>query len=230
MKKLFTSICLCGAAMAFSWGPAERAQQSQAPGQKPTSIKAHANEVVLDVVVRDKKGRPVDDLKAEDFHVTDNGNPETLTSFRLVQGNEAVAAGNQRQKLDPLRQIRLVTMIFQCSSNDARRLARDAALDLLKDQLPQNVYMSVMAIDHKIDVIQAFTNDLALLRKGIDRATRSENSDYSKDTDSVRTQLQAMLGAANGSQTQQGQINDQAAAAGAAAQAKGPNGSAFANL
>ncbi|HEV2349831.1 MAG TPA: VWA domain-containing protein [Terriglobia bacterium] len=231
MKKLMTITSLCVAACMVAAVPAAvPAQQSPVPASAGATIKSHANEVILDVVVRDKKGRAVDDLKADDFHVTDNGDPEAITSFRLVQGSEAIGAGGKRMQLDPLRQIRLVTMIFHCSSNDARRLARDAALDLLKGQLPQNVYMSVMTIDHKIEVIQAFTNDLTLLRQGIDRATGSEISDYSKDTEAVRMQLQAMLGPANGNQTQQGQINDQSAAVNAAAQAQNPNGSSFANL
>ncbi|HLY63400.1 MAG TPA: VWA domain-containing protein [Terriglobia bacterium] len=230
MKKLFTLICLCGAAMVFSWGPAERAQQPQTPAQEPTSIKAETNEVLLDVVVRDKKGREVNDLKAEDFHIMDNGDSETIDSFRLVQGGEAIGVGGKRMQLDPLRQIRLVTLIFHCFNNDAERVARDAAFDLLKGELPQNVYMAVMTIDHKIEVLQPFTNDIALLRKGIDRATRSNSTDFSKDTDAVKTQLQAMLGPNNGVQSQQGQVDDLAASAQAAAQGQNPNGAAFANV
>jgi VWFA-related protein len=121
-------------------------------------------------------------------------------------------------------------MIFHCYNNDARRLAHDAAVDLLKGELPQNVYMAVMTIDHKIEVIQPFTNDPALLRKAIDRATRSENTDFSKDTELVRSQLQAMLGPNNGVQSEQGQINNLAASAQSAAQARGANGSDFATV
>src|SRR5215467_1303654 len=122
------------------------AQQSQAPAPQAPAIKSAGEEVLLDVVVRDKKGRAVNDLKPEDFQVLDNGEPKKILSFRLVQGQEAVAAGGSRTPLDPLRQIRLLTMIFQNSNNDARRLARDAALELIKSELPQNVYLSVMTI------------------------------------------------------------------------------------
>jgi VWFA-related protein len=167
--------------------------------------------VLLDVVVRDKKGHRVDDLKPEDFQIFDNGEPKKITSFRLVHGGEAIGAGGTRTQLDPLRQIRLVTMIFHCSDNNARRLAHDAALDLLKGELPQNVYMAIMTIDFKLEVLQAFTNDTALLRQAIDRATRSHVTDFSKDTETVRRQLEQMLGPnAGGAQTLQGQINSSA--------------------
>lgn len=197
--------------VAASLGLAAYAQQPQTPSAPAPTVKAAAEEVLLDVVVRDKKGHRVDDLKPEDFQIFDNGEPKKITSFRLVQGGEAIGAGGTRTELDPLRQIRLVTMIFQCSDTNSRRLARDAALDLLKGELPQNVYIAIETIDYKIEVLQAFTNDTALIRKAIDRATRSNVSDFSKDTETVRRQLEEMLGPnTTGEQTMQQQINNMA--------------------
>src|SRR5437762_5547229 len=170
---------------------------AQVPTGSPapqTAITAKSEEVLVDIVVRDKKGHLVTDLKAEDFHVLDNGQPKKITSFRLVQGGEAVATGGARSQLDPLRQVRLVTVILQCWSSDARRFARDAVSDMLKGELPQNVFMSITTIDHKLEVLQPYTNDLALLRKALDRATRSEVKDYSADTAAVQKQLETMLG------------------------------------
>ena len=205
------------------------AQQPQIPSAPGPAIKGAAEEVLLDVVVRDKKGHPVDDLKPEDFQVFDNGEPRTITSFRLVRGEEAIGAGGVRTQLDPLRQIRLVTMIFQCSDNNARRLARDAALDLLKGELPQNVYVAIMAIDFKLEVIQAFTNDPELLRRAIDRATRSHVTDFSRDTETVRRQLEQMLGPnIGGAQTPQDQLNS--SSPGVSSQGPPTNPGAFASV
>ncbi len=201
-----------GSVAAFvmvSAGLAVCAQQPEIPPASRATVKAAAEEVLLDVVVRDKKGHRVDDLKPEDFQIFDNGEPKKITSFRLVRGGEAIGAGGTRTELDPLRQIRLVTMIFQVSDNNARRLAHDAALDLLKGELPQNVYMAIMAIDFKLQVLQAFTNDTALVRQAIDRATRSHVTDFSKDTETVRRQLEQMLGPnTGGALSAQGQINN----------------------
>src|SRR6266498_126610 len=189
--------------------------QAQASQNSPEStIKSTSEEVLLDVVVRDKKGHLVSDLKPEDLRVFDNGVEKKISSFRLVQGGEAVASGGTRTQLDPLRQIRLLTLIFQCWSPDARRLARDASLDMMKSELPQNVFMAVMTIDHKLQVLQPYTNDLALLRKAIDRATKSEVKDYSSDTAIVEKQLQGMLGPnSSGALTQQAQIDNSQATA-----------------
>ena len=62
--------------------------------------------------------------------------------MRLVEGREAIEKGAKVQ-LDPLRQIRLVTLAFRPLGLDGRRLARSAALDLIKDQA-QNVFYAVV--------------------------------------------------------------------------------------
>jgi VWFA-related protein len=189
---LRTSLCL--AAIAISGVQAQTAQTPETPvsGQEP-SFQAGGEEVVLDVVVRDKKNRAVNDLKAQDFEVTDNGEKRAIKSFRLVQGNEAVSAAGTKTPLDPMRQVRLLTLIFDGLDNDGRRLSRDAGLSLLKNELQPNVYISVMAIDHALEAIQPFTNDRDLLKKAVQRATGG-SSNFASDTARVRAQLQTMLG------------------------------------
>jgi len=171
-------------------------QASNASGQNP-AFKAGAEETVMDVVVRDKKGRLVTDLKESDFTITDNGESRPIKSFRLVEGTEAISSSGGRAQLDPLRQLRLITLVFQGGDQNAKKLARDAAMELIKEELAQNVYMSVMAIDHKLQAIQPFTNDRQLLKKGIARATASVN-DYTSDTIQVKANLEQILGPMQG--------------------------------
>ena len=45
-------------------------------------IRVRSNEVRLDVVVKDKKGRPIKDLKASDFEILEDGVPQKVESFR----------------------------------------------------------------------------------------------------------------------------------------------------
>src|ERR1044072_7089472 len=58
-------------------------------GQNPAQdqdevIRVRSNEVRLDVVVKDKKGRPIKDLKATDFEVLADGVAQKVESFRFV--------------------------------------------------------------------------------------------------------------------------------------------------
>ncbi len=217
-SKLMLVIAAMGASLpAQTSAPAATAATNAA--EESTTFKARAEETVLDVVVRDKKGRLVKDLKESDFTVTDNGQTRPIKGFRIVEGTEAISSSGGRMQLDPLRQLRLITLVFQGGDQNAKKLSRDAALELIKGELAQNVYISVMAIDHKLQALQPFTNDRALLRKAIARATASVN-DYTADTIQVRKDLEQMLGPAQGGDTSlTGQAN---AATTAAATATGP--------
>src|ERR1700756_4997681 len=81
-----------GCAVQGQAPPAQTATPSASAPSPDTSMQVPAlssntNEVTLDRVVKDKKHKPVLDLKAEDIVVTDNDAPVKLTGFRLVKGN-----------------------------------------------------------------------------------------------------------------------------------------------
>jgi VWFA-related protein len=163
-------------------------------------VQVSGEEVMLDVVVRDKKGKLLSDLKPADFTVYDNGEQRQIKSFRFIQGTEesvaaAAAAGGAgaRKQLDPLRQLRLITLVFQGLDANSAKLAREAAMQLLKGELTQNVYVSVMYIDNKLEAIQAFTNDRDLLKHGIEVATTPVNS-HASENNRVRQQIATLLG------------------------------------
>src|SRR4051794_5069110 len=94
---IFLSELILAAGVAV---PPLPAQQAGVP-----TVKTTVDEVLLDLIVRDKKGKPVADLKPGDITVVDNGAKQTLTSFRLVSGSEALSDSGTRTALDPLRQV-----------------------------------------------------------------------------------------------------------------------------
>ncbi|ADW67274.1 VWA domain-containing protein [Granulicella tundricola] len=71
--------------------PAAAPGQVGAPGNQPVknpdgtyTIRNNARLVVLDMVVTDPKGKVVTDLKKEDFHVTEAGDPENILNFEVA--------------------------------------------------------------------------------------------------------------------------------------------------
>src|SRR6266496_6412792 len=60
-------------------------QTSASAGQRPTIV-SNVEEVTLDLAVRDKKNKPVLDLKPDDIAVKDNGSPVKISNLRLVSG------------------------------------------------------------------------------------------------------------------------------------------------
>src|SRR6478735_6724317 len=69
-------------------GLAVHAQQpaasAQAPAGQPT-FRTGINTVRVDVIVSDKKGEPVTDLKLEDFEITEDGKPQKPETVRLIK-------------------------------------------------------------------------------------------------------------------------------------------------
>jgi VWFA-related protein len=72
---------------------AEQAKDSQ---ENPSAIVVNVNRVLIPVVVRDKQGQAVGDLKKEDFRVFDNDKPQTISGFTIEKrgGNESRTEGN----------------------------------------------------------------------------------------------------------------------------------------
>ena len=70
--------------------------------QQPPAVKTNVNEVLLDLVVRDKKGKPITDLKPEEVTITDNGVKQTILSLREVRGTEAISATGASMPLDQI--------------------------------------------------------------------------------------------------------------------------------
>src|SRR6516164_8526711 len=92
---------------------------------QPPTIKTNVDEVLLDLIIRDKKGKPITDLESTELSVFDNGVRQKLTGFRLVSGAQAIAATGNKTTLDPLQQIRLVTLAFEAMTEPSqRKLAR----------------------------------------------------------------------------------------------------------
>src|SRR4051812_30442399 len=90
MRLLF--VCVCAAAMSFAGRPLTQTVAGQQDDQK---VVVNASEVLFDVVVRDKKGRVVNDLRPSDFEVYEDGVAQEVNSFRLVtrnNGNDGSAA------------------------------------------------------------------------------------------------------------------------------------------
>lgn len=172
--------------------PNSAAQMMSTP-PPPSVFKAGAEEVVLDVIVRDKKGKPITDLTPSEIKVFDDGVERQIKSMRLVTGAEAIEKGS-RVPLDAMRQIRLVTLVFQQLGDSARRIARDAALNLIKGDQAQNVFYSVVTVDTQLNALQAFTTDREALKKAIELATSGKYSTFAAESARVKEQLKEIAG------------------------------------
>jgi VWFA-related protein len=63
--------------------PPQKDQQQQPPA--PPTFRTGINYVRVDVIVSDKTGKPVDDLKPTDFEVFEDNKPQSIENFKLIQ-------------------------------------------------------------------------------------------------------------------------------------------------
>jgi VWFA-related protein len=178
-----TTLSVCGLSSAAQQPPAPPATaappaQTQPAGQQQGSARpvygTTSSVVLLDVIVRDKKGKPVRDLQPSEIKVTEDGSPRELTAFRLVEGqvSEDRVQGPAQGGLqpDPNRQVSLVTMVFD-KVLDNRMLSRQAALDFIANNMESNVWIAVWSIDQRLYLRQEFTHDPYLIKQAILAAT-----------------------------------------------------------
>jgi len=164
------------------------------------AIRSTTQEVLLDVVVRDKKGRLVKDLSASDFEVSDDGAGQQLRSFRLVTGPDAAPPSTEPVKsgvpaaatVDPLRQVRLVTLAFDRLGPDGRNNIRQAVTELLKAEMGPNVFFAVFSIDQRLSVLQQYTADKELVRKAVAKVTATSSSLYKSESDQIEEELKTI--------------------------------------
>ena len=73
-------------------------QDPNAPPTQPT-FRTGINFVRVDAIVTDKQGRPVADLKPEDFEVLEDGKPQSIETFKLIRvdGNPPPGEGAPRE-------------------------------------------------------------------------------------------------------------------------------------
>ncbi|MDT5263323.1 MAG: hypothetical protein QOC61_2327, partial [Acidobacteriota bacterium] len=171
-------------------GLPSHAQTTQNKDQQEEVVRVGSNEVVLDVVVRDKKGRVVKDLSTSDFEVYEDGVRQNVTSFRLVTRGAGAAPSDGGAKAGTtsaaslnapggagrgVERVGAVALVFDRLSPESRVRARQAALAYLGGGLTPEDLVGVFGIDLSLRVYQPFTNNEQLVRRGIEGAG-SQNS------------------------------------------------------
>jgi VWFA-related protein len=136
------------------------AQTVPAPPAPVPTIVTNADEVSLDLVVRDKRNKPVLDLKPEDVAITDNGALVKISDLHLVTGQSTTE--------------HLVTMVFDRLEPSAANNARNIAGRILKALPDIGFSVSVLSVDGRLKLFQQFTADRAALGIAI-RLASEEN-------------------------------------------------------
>jgi VWFA-related protein len=166
--------------------------------QDETPIRLRANEVSLDIVVRDRKGRPVRDLKAPDFEVFEDGVRQRIESFRFVTREGPISENAKRKDRKeeaapgiptPLDSTspRVIALVFDRLSPEARALARKAGMAYAQGGgIGEGDFAGVFGIDQSLRTIQSYTDNPELVKQAVERATSTSTSTYASGNARVR--------------------------------------------
>ena len=136
---VFAAAVLAGAAGAtVAAVPQQPAQRAQGV------VQAGVQAVLVDVVVHDRKGEPVRDLTQNDFHITEDGVPQTVTSFNQTEA--------------PITAVMLVEFAnndyFYAFAYDSLVASYTFAQTLKKDD-----WIAMITYDMRPRILQDFTQD-----------------------------------------------------------------------
>ncbi|MGC2695185.1 MAG: VWA domain-containing protein [Candidatus Angelobacter sp.] len=180
---------------------------AQAPAQQPQSdkdkqglyrLRVESELVLVNVVVRDKQGKPVTDLKREDFTVLEEGKPQRVSSFdfeNLDMQPVAAADGGPAQEskngpaAPPAKPIltakdadqalsnkRVIVMFFDLGSMSPDETERSvqAAKKYIQSKMTAADLIAIVTLASSLRLDQDFTADKTRLLRVLNRFTHSE--------------------------------------------------------
>ncbi len=179
-------------------------QDEPEPG---TALKTRSTSVLVDVVVRDKHGRPIKGLKPSDFRILEDGVPQKVTFFQSFEDRfqmtssaesngsavdapdapkpEGVPSSPLPRRANPLEGS-FTALVFDRLSGTSLKYARDAALEYVSEVASSDSMIGVFLIDLSLRTIQFYTADRDLLESGIKRATGIATSHFYSDSKEIR--------------------------------------------
>ena len=192
MLKLSLALCCVLAAPL----PGQNVPQAESR----TTIHATVSEVALDLVVRDKKGRLVKNLKPGDVEIYEDGVRQDIRSLRLV-GGEALApaakpapqAGEEqpeaaetaRPQAMPLHGLELICVVFQQLDPNTRRWAVAAIQDFIKTTMHPGTFVGIFNLDSRLTPLHAFTNNRDELLRAAATAFNGSSVDITRAAEAV---------------------------------------------
>jgi len=174
-----TSISRCVPAVLVLLLGTPRAQE---PQRASGTLKEGVTAVLVDVVVRDRRGQPVKDLTQADFEILEDGAPQTIGSFTPIlegmlgstfvptavaapTGNAIAPAAAPAIAAGPA----VTAIVFHGLSLESRKRAVQAAQTYLGEKEEMSNYIGIYGIDLSAVPLVPFTRNGYVVRQALNR-------------------------------------------------------------
>ena len=219
------------AALAVSLPPAQAQSQNEAQKKPDDAIRIQTRLVTTDVIVKDKKGKYVMDLKAGDFTVFENGVAQKVEIFEPPLGSEAPkpkTADTPSAAPHGDGQTNILSLVMDGATTDQTNFkqVREGTLKYIRERITDTDAVAVFGIANDLQLFQSFTQDKAKLIAAVDKASTMSPSNLNLERGQIaggieetRSELKTLEGA-NSSATPTGATGAAAAAAQGSASAR----------
>jgi VWFA-related protein len=209
-------------ALASPLGHAQQATPQPTPQRAPGVLKEGVRAVLVDVVVRDRRGEPVRDLTEADFEILEDGVPQQVGSFtpvfpgapapaRAAAGAGAAppapGGGGAPVASPPVVNTgdAVTALVFDRLSPDGRRSAVQAARSYLGSSEQAPHYFGIFGIDNALTPYVPFTRSAYALRQALERVGSGASASFNhpeQQQQRANADQQAALAGANAAAAQ----------------------------
>jgi VWFA-related protein len=154
---------------------------SVVPGQNSdesmVTLRQEVRNVVIDVVVTDKHGQPVKSLQKSHFQVTENGVAQQILFFEEHGPAEEAAKPAPRSDLPsdvhtnvttaPANSPMMVLLLDAVNTRPDQQSYVHAQINEYLKNLPQGTRMAIFTLGDRLQLLQGFTGDPAILRAAL---------------------------------------------------------------
>jgi len=177
------SVQICGLAflLLLTQAPAQAQDQEDV-------VKVKSNLVSIDVIVKDKKGKYVSDLKPEDFTITEDGKAQKLEFFdapivriEVHKPGDTVAAAPSAPAPGPATATRnYVALVLDLQSTDITNLkpVRDGMIKYIREQISDADAVAVLSVTNSLRMLQPFTQDKAKLIASLEKIGSPDSKSF----------------------------------------------------
>jgi VWFA-related protein len=163
-----------------------KSQDANSAQKKPDEddvevLRVKSNLVNIDVMVKDKKGKYITDLKAEDFTVFENGVQQKVQFFEppltvgdnkseLPNPTDQTATHTSVQSIQVPRNI--ISLVLDGQTTDLANLkqVREGTIKYIREQISDADTVALFAVTSDLRLLQPFTQDKAKLIQAVEKA------------------------------------------------------------
>jgi VWFA-related protein len=149
------------------------AQNPQKPSDEDV-VRVKSNLVNIDVIVKDKKGKYISDLKAEDFTISENGISQKVEFF------DAPLSGKPGELMveSSTAPRNYVSLVLDSQTTDITNLkqVREGAIKYVREQVTDADVVAILSVTNNLQMVQSFTQDKAQLIAALESVGSSSES------------------------------------------------------